>query len=311
MMRQRLHVLRWFWCLLWLGMVFEWPHGVLAQETRSLEAILAGVATELAQRFPAVSGEVVKVEGEQLYLSLGARDHIVEGVQLTLVREGEVLKRSTSGEALGRLEEELGIVTVAQVFENYAIATVTQLKSKEPVRSGDKVRITAGRISLGILPVVVQTRQPVPADEMAGILQQVLEGTGRFRVVSRDQVSIWLLKRGALAAGVVPPELLPELAQALQLSYVLMPLVRDLRGTTILETLLLIPAQPQTPLATASAILPAAAQARRAPEHCQSRRRRLWRRLWRNSHRLLPLTHPRVPNSASKEYSKMLHPLRQ
>jgi hypothetical protein len=187
-------------------------------------------------------------------------------MQLTLVREGEALKRPTTGEALGRVETALGMATVEQVFERYATASVEQFQGKDAVRSGDKVRITAGRLGLGLLPFVVQTRQPVPQGDLASALQQALDATGRFRSVSRDQVSIWLLKRGAVAEGVVPPELLPELAQAFQLSYVLLPLVKDLRGTTVLETQVLIPRQPQTPVATASAILPAAALVRRAPE---------------------------------------------
>ena len=256
----------WCSCLLCFGLLTLLSYATLAQDTRSLDTVMTGVATELAQRFPAVSGEVVKVEGPQVYLSVGARDNVVEGMQLTLVREGETLKRPTTGEVLGRVESELGIVTVEQVFERYAIATMTQAKSKDEIRSGDKVRISAGRLGLGILPPVVQTRQAVPQAELASMLQQALEATGRFRVVSRDQISIWLLKRGAFAEGVVPPELLPELAQSFQLSHVLLPLVKNLQGTTVLEAQVLIPTQPQAPVATASAIVPAAALARRAPE---------------------------------------------
>jgi hypothetical protein len=101
---------------------------------------------------------------------------------------------------------------------------------------------------------------------MADALQRSLEATERFRVASRDRVSIWLLNRGVSSEGVIPPEFLPELAQALQLSYVLMPIVKDFRGTLVLELLLLAPAQPQTPVATASTILPPPALAQRAPE---------------------------------------------
>ena len=107
-----------------------------------------------------------------------------------------------------------------------------------------------------MLPLVNQTRQAIADDVFADALQRALEATERFRVASQDRVSIWLINRGTSPQGVPPSESLPELAQALQLSYLLMPTVKDLRGTLVLELLLLAPAQPQTPVATASAILP-------------------------------------------------------
>jgi hypothetical protein len=249
-----------------LVLLLSLPALVRAQETRSLDAVMTSAATELSQRFPPVTGEVIKVEPTQVYLSVGARDNLMEGMQLLLFREGEPLKHPATGEALGRLEEELGVVTVVQVAERYAVATLTQAPGKPAVQLGDKVRITAGRIAVGLLPFVNQARQPLPADILADTLQRSLEATERFHVVSRDRVSLWLLNRGAAPEGIIPPELLPELAQALQLSYLLMPIAKDFRGTMVLELLLLAPAQPQTPVATASAILPSQALVRRAPE---------------------------------------------
>jgi hypothetical protein len=254
------------WRLPLLAALLLFPQITLPQESRSIDAIMADVAAELAQRFPPVTGEVIKVEGERIYLSLGTRDDLMQGMQLTLFREGEALKHPTTGETLERLEDELGKVTVGQVSERYAVATLTQPTGKHDVRSGDKVRITAGRIALGLLPLVNQTRLPVPSEVLASALQRALGATDRFRVVLQDRISIWLLQRGALPEGVIAPALLPELAQDLQLSYVLMPLVKDLQGAAILDLLLLSPTQPQVPVATASALLPGAALVRRTPE---------------------------------------------
>jgi hypothetical protein len=213
-----------------------------------------------------VTGEVIKVELDQVYLSVGGRENLMPGMQLVLFREGAPLKHPKTGETLGQLEQELGIVTVTQVAERYAVATPTSLTGAQTIQVGDKIRITAGRIAVGLLPLVNQTRQAIATDVFATVLQRALEATERFRVTSRDRVSIWLLNRGASAQGVVPPELLPELAQGLQLSYLLMPMVQDFRGTLVLELLLLAPSQPQTPVATASAILPPQALAQRPPE---------------------------------------------
>ena len=252
------------WALLVLLLCL--PCLALAQEARSLDTIMTGVATELAQRFPPVTGEVIKVEPDQVYLSVGGRENLMPGMQLVLFRAGAPLKHPTTGETLGQLEQELGIVTVTQVAERYAVAAPTHLIGAQAIQVGDKIRITAGRIAVGLLPLVNQTRQTIADDVFADALQRALEATERFRVASQDRVSIWLINRGTSPQGVPPSEFLPELAQALQLSYLLMPTVKDLRGTLVLELLLLAPAQPQTPVATASAILPPQVLVQRPPE---------------------------------------------
>jgi hypothetical protein len=167
---------------------------------------------------------------------------------------------------LQHLEIDLGTVTVAEVAERYAVATLTQPAGKPDVRSGDKVRITAGHIALGLLPILNQSHRPVAAETLIEPLQRALSATDRFRVEPQDQIAVWLLNRGALPKGVIAPQLLPKLAQALHLSYLIMPMVKDLSGETILELLLLSPARPQVPVATASALLPAAALVRQMPE---------------------------------------------
>ena len=49
-------------------------------------AAFEDVAAQLARYFPNVTGEVVKAEGDGIYVSLGARDHVLPGMQLTLLR---------------------------------------------------------------------------------------------------------------------------------------------------------------------------------------------------------------------------------
>jgi hypothetical protein len=213
---------------------------------------------ELAQRFPAISGEVVKVEEEQFYISLGARDNLLEGTQLTVLREGEALTQPTSGATVGRLETDIGVATVTHVAEHYAVATLTQRLGQQEVRRGDKVRITAGRIPLGLLPVVTQMPQQVSAETLAITLQHALEATNRFRVVAPDQTAIWLLQRGEQPEGTIAPHLFPELAQALGVSYLLISRVRALKDVPLLDLQLVSPTSPHTAVATAAALLPEA-----------------------------------------------------
>ena len=108
-------------CLLWISALLMWPCLALTQASYDLDAAAREVAGQMAQHFPHLQGEVVDVQGEQLYLSLGALDQVLEGMRLTVFREGKELTSPTTGEVLGRLEDDLGTVTVTQVAETYAV----------------------------------------------------------------------------------------------------------------------------------------------------------------------------------------------
>ena len=186
-------------CLTWVAGLLLWPWLVLAQASYDLDAAASDVAGQLAQRFPHLQGEVVDVQGEQLYLSLGARDQVLQGMRLNVFREGEELTSPSTGEVLGRLEEDLGTVTVTQVAETYAVATLTDAADGGTVQAGDKVRITAGRLSLGLLPVTDQTGRAMPSAALVDAVQRGLNATGRFFVVPRARLTVWLLERNLSA----------------------------------------------------------------------------------------------------------------
>ena len=242
-------------CLLWIALLLTWPCLALAQVSYNFDAGASDVAGQLAQRFPHLQGEVVDVQGEQFYLSLGARDQVLEGMRLNVFREGEALTSPTTGEVLGRLEEDLGTVTVTQVAETYAVAMLEGVADGGRVQPGDKVRITAGRLSLGLLPVTDQTGRAIPLAALADAVQRSLNATDRFNVVPRARLTIWLLERGLSPGDVLAPEFMPEAARALGAAYIAQPVLRETGDTTVVELRLFAPAQPQTPVITALAIL--------------------------------------------------------
>ncbi|GIX48878.1 MAG: hypothetical protein KatS3mg131_3089 [Candidatus Tectimicrobiota bacterium] len=96
----------------------------------------------------------------------------------------------------------------------------------------------------------------MPAAALLAELERALAASGRFRVVAHDRLAVWLLERGVPPQGVVAPALLPPLAEALRVTYLLMPLVKTLGDTAVLEVLVLAPARPQQPVARAMALLP-------------------------------------------------------
>ena len=242
-------------CLLWMAGLLLWPCLVLAQASYDLDAAASDVAGQLAQRFPHLQGEVVEVQGGQLYLSLGARDQVLQGMRLNVFREGEELTSPSTGEVLGRLEEDIGTVTVTQVAETYAVATLTDAADGAAVQAGDKVRITAGRLSLALLPVTDQTTSAMPLAALADAVQRGLDATGRFNVVPRARLTLWLLERNLLPGDVLSPDIMSEVASVLGVAYVVQPVLRAAGDTTVVELRLFTPAQPQTPVTEALAIL--------------------------------------------------------
>ena len=245
----------WQSCLLWMVTLLLWASPALAQASYDFEATASDLADQLAQHFPPLEAHVVEVRGKQFYLSLRAQDQVLEGMRLNVFREGEELISPASGEVLGRLEEGLGTVTVTQVAETYAVAVPADVAGGVTVQAGDKVRITAGRLPLGLLPVTGQTDRAVPLGALADAVQRSLRATGRFYVVPRARLTLWRLERNLSAEDLLDPEFMSEAASALGVTYVVQPVLRDTGGTVTVELRLIAPAQPQVPVSTALAIL--------------------------------------------------------
>src|SRR5437879_4925462 len=92
------------------------PAGAPAQTAPPTLGVLVN---QILALFPKVDGEVLEVQGTTVTLSLGQRDGLVAGVELTAYREGRELRHPKTGEILGRTEEVLGRVAVQQVQEAY------------------------------------------------------------------------------------------------------------------------------------------------------------------------------------------------
>src|SRR5439155_9205986 len=69
--------------------------GASAQTAPSTLGVLANQVLAL---FPKVDGEVLEVQGTTVTLSLGQRDGLVAGVELTAYREGRELRHPKTGE---------------------------------------------------------------------------------------------------------------------------------------------------------------------------------------------------------------------
>src|SRR5437016_5552895 len=159
--------------------------GASAQTTPPTLGVLVNQVLVL---FPKVDGEVLEVQDATLTLSLGQRDGLVAGVELTAYREGRELRHPKTGEVLGRTEQVLGRVAVREVQEAYSTGAIVE---GADIRAGDKVRVSAGKIKLTLLPIV----EGVKGDLAEAATYEVIEAlnrTGRFQIALGDAVGVWL-----------------------------------------------------------------------------------------------------------------------
>jgi hypothetical protein len=155
---------------------------------------ITSLVAQVTALFPKVEGDVLKVAGGEVTLSIGRRDGIVAGVELMVVHEGEELKHPKTGEVLGKKEEMVGRVRVEEVAEAYSIARVTTSKSGG-ITPGDKARVSSGKIRLTVLPLSTGIRDNL----IEAAVQELVDGltrTGRFSVGMGDPLGVALAQQG-------------------------------------------------------------------------------------------------------------------
>ncbi|HTY77237.1 MAG TPA: hypothetical protein VMI34_05395 [Candidatus Bathyarchaeia archaeon] len=147
---------------------------------------------QIVALYPRVEGDVLKVDGGQITLSVGKRDGVVTGVELSVYHEGETLKHPKTGEVLGRTEKMVGQIVVSEVAETYAVARVTQGSGIQP---GDKARVSAGKVKLTIVPLSTGVRDTL----IEAAIQELVDGlsrSGRFSIGMGDAIAVSLTQQG-------------------------------------------------------------------------------------------------------------------
>jgi hypothetical protein len=188
-----------------------------ARPSEHPSASLQAIVDQVAALFPRVSGDVIEVQGQTVTLSIGKRDGIQPGLELTLFRQGRELRHPKTGEVLGRTETAVGRVRVAQVFEAYSTGAAMAGAQPEP---GDVARISAGKQRITVVPMVSGVRETV----VEAALNEIVDGlnrTGRFQVGMGDRVGVWAAERGITPDQVLEGRGLAEAAERFRLEHVL------------------------------------------------------------------------------------------
>jgi hypothetical protein len=188
---------------------------VAAQTTAPLS--LSVLVDQVQALFPKVEGEVIEAQGKRLTLTLGKRDGIQPGLDLSLYREGRELRHPRTGQLLGRTEETLGRVSVVEVFEAYSTASVTQGGGARP---GDRVRVSAGKVPVTLLPFASGVRASL-VEAVVYELVERLNRTGRFQVTMGDQVAVWLAREGIQGEEILKENRLHRAAEQFKIQHLL------------------------------------------------------------------------------------------
>ncbi len=192
---------------------------------------LAALVDQVFSLFPKVEGEVIEVQGKELTLSVGRRDDLQPGIELSLYREGRELRHPRTGALLGRTEQALGRVLVGQVFEAYSLATLVQGSDAKP---GDKVRLSAGKITLTLLPLSAGERQTQVESSVHEISEE-LSRTGRFQVMSGDPVGVWLSEQGIKPEEAIEGKGLEVAAKRFRVEHLLAILFKRVQAKPYME----------------------------------------------------------------------------
>jgi len=245
--------------LIVLGGAFE------AQAQGQLGRSLDRLSTEIVDLFPKVEGDVVKVQGNEAFITLGAPDNIREGMELSVVRKGEEFKHPLTGVALGRFEDDIGVIIINKVSESYSSGNVRLAKSTVNPRAGDRVRITKGKIQLALLPLRGDLPGWVSREELLERFRVALEQTGRFQVTAADNVRVYLAEKGIQPEEALSQDILARMAEDLRVTYAVASRTRQVGSESVLEVSLTGLALQRT-LLTSSAILAEPEAVARAPE---------------------------------------------
>src|SRR5215510_8628602 len=199
----------------WCTVLMVLGGGCEAQAQGQLSRSLERLATEIVDLFPKVEGDVVKAQGNEAFITLGAPDNIREGMELSVVRKGEEFKHPLTGVALGRFEDDIGVIIINKVSESYSSGNVRLAKATVNPRTGDRVRITKGKIQLALLPLRGDLPGWVPREELLERFRVALEQTGRFQVTAADNVRVYLIEKGIQTEEALSQDVLARMAEDL------------------------------------------------------------------------------------------------
>jgi hypothetical protein len=207
---------------------------------------LGVVVDQVLGLFPKVDGDILEAANGAVTLSLGRKDGVVAGIELSVYREGRELRHPRTGALLGRTEQAVGRVLVEQIFEGYSTGRVTQ---GNDVRAGDRARVSAGKIHLTVVPLVEGVKDAL-AEAAVQELVDGLTRTGRFQIAMGDPVAVALLQEGLQRQDILEGKGLAKLAARFKLENALVVHVKSVQKKPFMDVRLFALPGPSTLMTT-------------------------------------------------------------
>jgi hypothetical protein len=183
----------------------------------------AQIAESIAAAFPKVAGRVIGIERERVLLDLGTKDQVIPGLELQVYREGQEFKHPYTGQALGKLDRDVGRVRILEVQPNFSAAEIIQQTEGTMVQQGDQVRVTSARVILALPNVDVGDVAGANTRSVTRDLTNALVKTGRFEVMTDQRIRAVLQEeKVAVPDQFSDPVVLQALWKRLRVSAVLL-----------------------------------------------------------------------------------------
>jgi hypothetical protein len=185
--------------------------------------------------FQPVEGVVVQLEGDAVYVDLGAAQAYV-GQELTIFRKGDRFVHPLTGKPLGHYEKTLGYAQIRQVSSRFSDARFVPIEGQPHPGPDDGVRITRGRIKVAITPVLDLSDSKADLRRVPYLLGVPLERSKRFLVVDPLAVTEKLESLSMhLEEVLARPERAVQAARSLEVNGWLVPMLIERRGVTYLD----------------------------------------------------------------------------
>jgi hypothetical protein len=190
---------------------------------------------EVVRVFHPMEGVVVRVDGDVVYLDLGATDASV-GQELTVFRKGAAFTHPVTGKVLGQYEDVLGYAQIRKVSPRFSEAVFVPTADKSRPIAEDGARITRGRIKLAITPPIDLTVSGADLRRVPYLMATALERSKRFSVLDPLAVSDLLASGSVRVEEVLArPERAVRVAKNLGVAAWLVPIVLERGGVTYLD----------------------------------------------------------------------------
>lgn len=199
-------------------------------------ATFALMADDFIKASQPLNGIVVAVEGEALYLDVGAREGARVGQELTVFRRGQAFTHPYTGRPIGRYEDILGHAQIRRVDEQFSEALYIAAPDAPGPQPEDGVRISRGRIRIAVTPVLDLTNGNADVRRVPYLIASILERSKRFLVVDPLAVTD-MFASGALRVEEVlaRPERAVRIAKNMEVGGWLVPVLLERRGVIYLD----------------------------------------------------------------------------